>query len=334
MPERVVVVAAVITPPNAATRSDRPLMPQTQVLLSKRPEGKHLAGCWEFPGGQIEPGESAEEALIRELREELGIAVHASTPWTSVTHQYLEKTVVLNVHRVTDWSGVASGKEGQAIEWVPWHRVPERSMPPADRAFLKVFGMAPFALMLSPAISAQAPSRALSELSERLAWIHQTELADHPWWLHWTVNGRTTDSIGLAKEAMQMIRQAGHVAMLNGSLEMAQSVGADGIHLSAEEGLALTERPEGLSWVSMACHDSATLQHATCLAADFVTVSPLRQTASHPGQSGLGGEQVKALLANAGVPVLALGGLSTQDLAWARSLGCFGVASLQGFVRG
>ena len=92
--------------------------PQGQILIAKRAANQHQGGFWEFPGGKIEAGESAQEALARELQEELAIRVSESEPLIRIEHEYSDKSVVLDVWCVTAFSGKARGVEGQPLEWV------------------------------------------------------------------------------------------------------------------------------------------------------------------------------------------------------------------------
>lgn len=103
-----------------------------RVLLQQRLPGKHLAGLWEFPGGKLEPGESAEQALARELDEELGVAVLVATPLVSVTWDYPEKTVHLHAFHVTAWRGEVRAREGNPLRWVAIPDMDTSVMPPAD----------------------------------------------------------------------------------------------------------------------------------------------------------------------------------------------------------
>ena len=89
-----------------------------KVLVGQRPEGKPYSGYWEFPGGKIEPDETAIDALRRELQEELGITVISAQPWFEHTHTYPDKTVLLEMWRVTAFSGEPLGKENQLLRWV------------------------------------------------------------------------------------------------------------------------------------------------------------------------------------------------------------------------
>ena len=103
-----------------------------QVLLAQRPEGKSLAGLWEFPGGKLEPGESPEAALARELDEELGITAPALEPFTFVSFAYPEFHLVMLLYWCRAWAGVPVGRDGQALRWERPAAMAGLPMPPAD----------------------------------------------------------------------------------------------------------------------------------------------------------------------------------------------------------
>ena len=106
-----------------------------RVLLARRPEGKAMAGLWEFPGGKVDPGETPEAALIRELAEELGIDVAASclAPFTFASHAYPEFHLLMPLYVCRKWSGIPTAREGQRLAWVRPARLAEYPMPPADK---------------------------------------------------------------------------------------------------------------------------------------------------------------------------------------------------------
>ena len=106
-----------------------------RVLLAERPAGKHLAGLWEFPGGKVQPGETPETALIRELAEELGIDVHASclAPLTFASHAYPEFHLLMPLYACRRWHGIVSPREEQRLAWVWPARLGDYPMPPADK---------------------------------------------------------------------------------------------------------------------------------------------------------------------------------------------------------
>jgi 8-oxo-dGTP diphosphatase len=109
--------------------------PDGRVLLAERPPGKHLAGTWEFPGGKVQPGETPEAALIRELDEELGIDVVASclAPFTFASHSYAEFHLLMPLYVCRKWQGIVTAREGQRLKWVRPAQFADYPMPPADK---------------------------------------------------------------------------------------------------------------------------------------------------------------------------------------------------------
>ena len=105
-----------------------------RVLIAQRPEGKTLAGLWEFPGGKVDAGERPEEALIRELKEELGIDVTEPclAPFTFASHAYDAFHLLMPLYICRRWSGTLTAREGQSLAWVRANKLRDYPMPPAD----------------------------------------------------------------------------------------------------------------------------------------------------------------------------------------------------------
>jgi 8-oxo-dGTP diphosphatase len=105
-----------------------------RVLIAQRPQGKQLAGLWEFPGGKLEPGERPEPALIRELHEELGIVTQETclAPLTFASHAYDDFHLLMPLYVCRRWEGTVASKEGQALAWVRANKLRDYPMPPAD----------------------------------------------------------------------------------------------------------------------------------------------------------------------------------------------------------
>jgi 8-oxo-dGTP diphosphatase len=107
-----------------------------RVLIAQRPEGKHLAGRWEFPGGKVIPGETERAALARELSEELGVEVTAARPLMRLQHAYPERTVELSLWIVERFSGVPQAQEQQQLRWLSVAQLPDADLLEADRPFI------------------------------------------------------------------------------------------------------------------------------------------------------------------------------------------------------
>jgi 8-oxo-dGTP diphosphatase len=114
--------------------------PDGRVLLAQRPEGKSLAGLWEFPGGKVEPGETPEAALIRELKEELDIDTWASclAPLAFASHTYEDFHLLMPLYACRKWQGTVRAQEGQQLAWVRPNQLRDYPMPPADLPLIPI----------------------------------------------------------------------------------------------------------------------------------------------------------------------------------------------------
>jgi 8-oxo-dGTP diphosphatase len=128
-----------MTPPNDSTKAVLAVVAgalydsQGRVLIAQRPPGRALAGRWEFPGGKLHDGEEAYAALVRELREELGVDTRAAERLMRYRVEYPGRVIWLDMWIVTDWSGTPSGRDGQALKWVEPARLPGEDILEADQ---------------------------------------------------------------------------------------------------------------------------------------------------------------------------------------------------------
>jgi 8-oxo-dGTP diphosphatase len=296
---RVEVAAAVIERPDGT------------FLMASRPPGKVYAGWWEFPGGKVEAGETARQALDRELHEELGIEVTQAWPWLNRVFSYPHAEVMLRFFRVTGWRGEPHPHEGQTLAWTQAGAPDVSPVLPANGPILKALRL-PFEYAISDAAKL-GPDIFLERLEQRLA--HGLKL------MQWREKGAPA---GLVEQVAARCRAAGAVLMCNADATLANSLGA-GLHLNSKQLAELERRPD-FEWVAASCHDQAELQRAIDLELDFVVLSPVLPTPSHPGEATLGWPTFSELLRDCAIPVFALGGLGRDDLALARSHGAHGIA--------
>jgi 8-oxo-dGTP diphosphatase len=113
------------------------------VLIAERPQGKHMAGRWEFPGGKVGEGESERAALARELREELGVEVGAARPFMRLTHAYVDRDVELSLWIVARYAGSPAGLDGQNLRWVAPGALAREDILEADRPFIEALAVEP-----------------------------------------------------------------------------------------------------------------------------------------------------------------------------------------------
>jgi len=290
-----------------------------QVLLAKRPADRHQGGLWEFPGGKVERGEQARAALARELHEELGIDVHDARPLITIRHDYPDKSVLLDVWRVTAFGGEPHGKEGQAIEWVSPHDLPRRDFPAANHSIVTAARL-PSVYLVTPEPDDTAGFLARLETLVT-AGVDLVQLRAKK--LDPSAYSR------LARQVIPLCAEAGARLLLNSQPALAEELGAGGVHLTSDALMALQERPLSRDqWVAASCHCAEELDHACRIGVDFVVVAPVMATATHPGARPLGWRKLMQLAERATLPVYALGGMTWQDIATAWDHGCQGIASI------
>ncbi len=299
------VVAAVITDARG------------RILLNRRTGNSDMAGLWEFPGGKREPGESSEQALVRELREELGIEAEVGEWVMEVPQLYPDKRLRLEVRMVRQWKGTARGREGQAITWVNADKLGRYSMPPADLPVVAALHQ-PERYLVTPEAGDDAETWLAGLESAIDGGLRRVQL-------------RTPVAADRAELARAAVARFGRQAelLLNRDIDLARELGV-GVHLGGEQLLQLDARPLPASQlVAASCHDLAQLQAAQRLGCDFAVLGPVQATASHPGAPVLGWEGFEQLRERVSLPLYAIGGLAPADVVTARRHGALGVAAIR-----
>jgi 8-oxo-dGTP diphosphatase len=287
-----------------------------KVLLGQRPEGKTWAGWWEFPGGKIEDGESASNALKREVYEELGITAEVFYPWITRKFSYPERTVRLHFFTVWRWQGEPFGKEGQQLSWQDPYATTVSPLLPANLPVMQtlrlptVYAITNLAEMGEPAFF-QALQTALQG-GIKLIQMREKKLT-------------TAEQTYFAKRLIATAQPFGAKVVVNGNENLARSVNADGLHLSSQLLMSLTNKPEGLL-CGASCHNTEELSRASELGLDYAVLGAVQKTASHPDATLLGWEQFAHLTKDRPLPVYALGGMSMADRDTAWKHGAHGIA--------
>jgi len=290
--------------------------PDGTFLLAQRPEGKPYPGYWEFPGGKIEAGEDPYSALVRELREELGIEVREATPWITRVYAYTHATVRLHFLRVARWDGEPQPLEDQAIRWQQVGSPDVSPMLPANAPVLAALAL-PAVMVISDAASMGIDDwiRALSTRAMEESLLVQIR------------------EKGMDRQKLQhlvsrtLARASGFGSRLVVNSDCGSLPQCDGVHLTAKALMASSVRPAG-SLVGASCHDARELDHAASLALDYAVVGPVKETRSHPGARPIGWDAFASLATARPMPVYAIGGLTRADLGEARKRGAHGVALL------
>ena len=292
------------------------------VLLGLRPSNVDEGDLWEFPGGKVEGRERQIDGLARELREELGIDIERATPLIRLTHQYPDKKIDLEVLEVAEWFGEPVGREGQKICWVDPRELPSFQFPVANVPVTTALGLPKIALV-TPQLGED--SNAFLEGLERC-------LAGGVKLVQLRLESAVQDvSRRINSDAVSMCNRYGAKLCINGFSDDVLIAKAHGLHLKSRRLLQLSERPISKDLLlSASCHNIAELQHAERLGADFVYVSAVHETLSHPHTKTLGWNGLQRIVKHAKVPVFALGGLVPGDARFALRAGCQGIAMMRG----
>lgn len=291
-----------------------------EVLISRRHQGVHLGGMWEFPGGKFEPGESAIQALQRELNEELGVNIEKAEPLIQVQHQYPERHVLLDVWMVRQYRNQPFGRENQALQWVKADRLSDYQLPPADAPIIKAIQLPRHLVILDvDHLSPELLSRQIIQNQSNqqcLFWLRAKTL-------------KPAQYQALEDSLLNVSRKHGAQLLLNSSVEHVLESGANGLHLSASQAAALDKRPLPANKVfGVSCHNAEELKQAHMLEADYAVLSPVNHTRSHPQAIPLGWQEFSSLVQSCNLPVYALGGLGHADMHTACHNGAQGLAGI------
>lgn len=293
--------------------------PDNAFLLAQRPPGKIWAGYWEFPGGKIEIGETPYHALVRELREELGIEVQTACPWVTREFVYPHAKVRLNFFRVTEWKGEPHPHEGQKFSWQHASKVSVTPVLPANIPILRALELPEvYAISNVLELGEQEFMRRLEIALKnglRLVQLREKHLA-------------RAALRELAKSMLLLMRRYDARLILNADIELAGEIGADGVQLTGAQLAEMSVRPD-LEWCAASCHNAVELHRAIALGCDFALLSPVLATQTHPGDPYLGWDNFADIVTGSSIPVYALGGLMRDDMPIAKRYGAHGIAMLR-----
>ncbi|MDI9246252.1 Nudix family hydrolase [Marinobacter sp. CHS3-4] len=295
-----------------------------KVLIARRPDHLHQGGLLEFPGGKLEPGETVQQALVRETLEETGLTVSAAdlTPLIGIRHDYGDKRVFLDVWEAFSHSGEPEGKEGQSVEWRSPSLLLDEEFPAANRPIIRAARLPRRYAITGSARDADdyvaRIKRGVPGKSSALCLLRAPEL----------------DAASYQEVAARVLSgEAGHQNvnwMLHGKPALLESFpDAAGVHMPWREAQRHRQRPIGSNhWLAVSCHSADEIEHAMKLDADFITLGPVRPTESHPGAPALGTEVFRDLIAQSAIVIYGLGGLNIGDERDIVSLGAQGIAGI------
>ena len=295
-----------------------------RVLIARRPDHVHQGGLLEFPGGKVEPGESVQEALVRELQEETGLTVFASElrPVISIRHDYPDKSVFLDVWETDSSLGEPEGKEGQIVQWCKLSELVDNAFPDANRPILR-------ALRLPDRYAITGPSRGPDDFLKRLR--QSVPGSGHSLCLLRAPQLEQSQYLRLVSEVVSPGDwNQGVQWMLHGSASMLRALpGVAGLHMPWRQARLHHARPiDERYWLAVSCHSAREVEHALQIGADFITLGPVKSTRSHPNATPMGRDRFCSMVAEAPIVVYGLGGLDMDDEAEVRACGAQGIAGI------
>jgi len=291
-------------------------------LLARRPEGKPYAGYWEFPGGKVNPGEPLLHALKRELLEELGIHAKHAYPWIVRTFTYPHATVRLHFYRVLEWHGEPHPYEDQELSWQFAGNVSVEPLLPANAPVLRALDL-PHVYGITNAAEWSlkvAAARIEAALQKGLRLVQLREKG---------MQGKALEVF--TREVTALAHHYGARILVNsgtGNASLCHEFGMDGIHFTSADLMNLSKRPD-VEWCGASCHNAEELFRAEQLEMDFAVLAPVLPTSSHPDSPTLGWRKFARLIHGSSIPVYALGGLQSEDLAIAWEHGAHGIALMR-----
>ncbi|KPA94164.1 Nudix family hydrolase [Pseudomonas asplenii] len=294
-----------------------------RILIARRADSQHQGGLWEFPGGKVEEGEAVRAALARELLEELGIVVTEARPLIKVQHDYPDKQVLLDVWEVSAFTGEPHGAEGQPLAWVTARELPNYEFPAANQPIVAAARL-PGEYLITP--DGLETAQLLQGIQKAIAGGIRLVQLRAPNGFDPKYRDLAVDAVGLCAGKAQL--------MLKGPFEWLGDFPSAGWHITSAQlrKYAAAGRPLPRErWLAASCHDTEELALAEQMGVDFVTLSPVQPTLTHPDAQPLGWERAGQLIAGFNRPVYLLGGVGPGDLPQAWESGAQGVAGIRAF---
>lgn len=293
-----------------------------EILIAKRHKKAHQGDLWEFPGGKVEVGENIQQALSRELKEELNINVQQASPLIKINHQYSDLSVCLDVWLVDDFSGEVKACEGQPIRWTSIKSLQDYDFPAANLPIISAARL--------PRCYAILNGDTLENLQKDLSKI----LANGCKLIQLRAKLLPESSLkGFLNFAYPLCEANQARLLLNSENANARKLASYGLHLTSAHLKKQARKPDSLSWVSASCHSLEDLQLAEQQGLDFAVLGSVLPTQTHPDAIPLGWEKFAQMVSQVNIPVYALGGLGLDDLEKACNSGAQGIAGIRAFIK-
>jgi len=288
-----------------------------KIFLAQRPKSRSWSGWWEFPGGKLEKNELPEEALIRELKEEVDIDVVNYKKWVTRNYAYEEHNVTLYFFKVTQWNGELNPRENQKLLWISPREVNKTTILPPNIFILNALSLPTHygITNISETPKEIFLTQLLKQLEQGLRMIQIREK-----------NLPLEELKEITLEIIRICKPFSAKVILNSSIELANDLNANGVHLNSIELKKFTKKPKNMI-VGASCHSEGDVKIAQYKGIDFVVLSPVNKTISHPRIVPMGWDKFLKISNKFDIPIYALGGMKKNDINHALDSGAIGVAS-------
>jgi len=287
----------------------------TQILITKRRKNQFMPNYWELPGGKIETGEDEEDALARELQEELGIKTLRISLKHVMTHHYKDKTVNLSIYNVESYKGNVTGTEGQDVRWCNLQNLSNYKLLPTMRIIINRIRL-PEYYWITP--DERDPELLLQKCQNHLITgakiiqLRSKDLIEH-------------SDIGKIHNLCQSYEARLILNVPNKTFKEP----CDGWHLTSEELLKYSKRPcANNKLLGASAHNMKEAKYAETISVDYISLAPIEETPSHPNATPLGWEVAKDIVSKSNLPVYLLGGMGRDSLGRALKIRAQGIAGI------
>lgn len=291
-----------------------------EILIAKRRKDQFMPELWELPGGKIEANESPKQAIVRELKEELGIKVEQLNLHQTMMHEYENRIVQLSIYNIHQYRNTPAGIEGQAIAWTKVNDLNNYKLLPTMKAFISSITL-PDRYWITPSDNHQSDEwmeKFEQKLTQNIKLIQ--------------LRSKTALSSAFITELYNKCRQNNTKLLLNTVNKTFDEIYCNGWHLSANEMLKLNKRPcTDDKLLGASTHNLKEALQAQIIGADFVVISPIQSTQTHPDTTPIGWDYAKQVVDKLNIPVYFLGGMGEKELAKTLKSGAQGIAGVSAF---
>lgn len=298
-----------------------------EILIAKRAAHLHQGGLWEFPGGKVEQGETVRQALSRELHEELGIVVEEAQPFTTIVHDYPDKSVLLDVWLVEKFSGQARSNESQPLLWIPVTELISYAFPEANRDIVRILKNC-----YKPLHDTILITGSYGDIGDYTTKL-QTALVRGVQWVQLRAHHCNYDEYRALYDISSMLcKEFAAQLTVNTTANWFHQLQAPGLHLTSARLLTSHDRPVSKSiLLGASCHNHVEIQQAKKIDVDYITLGPVFRTATHPTQEPIGLDIFSDWVKKTDIPVFALGGAHPEKKDSIKKIGGYGVAGISGY---